>query len=139
MDNIEWVAIRKDVNQLVIKLKAYAVEGIERANIRGLQFDTATTKAERCTFMKSYQKHLWPKLTTKIMVGNCVIRFNTEGTWWLGVRMDAHLTLKALHNRCMEMARAAEARLRALTRMQGMVPVRVTAIQTACIPAVALY
>jgi len=53
--------------------------------------------------------------------------------------MDAHLTFKEHHNRCMKQARAAEARLRGLTRMNGIVSVRVWAVQIACFPAVALY
>jgi len=53
--------------------------------------------------------------------------------------MDAHLTFKEQHNRCMEKASAAEARLRTLTKMYGVVPASVRAIQIACVQAVALY
>jgi len=52
--------------------------------------------------------------------------------------MDAHLTLKEHHNRCMKKARAAEPRLRTLTMPYGVVPERVRAVQVACIQAVAL-
>jgi hypothetical protein len=53
--------------------------------------------------------------------------------------MDAHLTFKEHHNRCMKKARAAEARLRTLTKTYGVVPESVRAVQVACIQAVALY
>jgi hypothetical protein len=53
--------------------------------------------------------------------------------------MDAHLTFKEHHNRCMKKARAAEARLRVLTRMHGIVPEPVRAVQIACVQAVTLY
>jgi len=53
--------------------------------------------------------------------------------------MDAHLTFKEHHNRCLKKARAAEARLRTLTKMHGIVPEWVRAIQIACIQAVAQY
>jgi len=53
--------------------------------------------------------------------------------------MDAHLTFKEHHNRCMKKARAAEARLRVLAKMHGIIPERVRAVQIACVQAVALY
>jgi len=53
--------------------------------------------------------------------------------------VDAHLTFKEHHNLCMKKARSAEARLRTLTRMHGIVPERVGTVQVACVPAVALY
>jgi len=53
--------------------------------------------------------------------------------------MDAHLTFKEHHNWCMKMARAAEARLRTFTRMHGIVPAQVRAVQIACVQAIALH
>jgi len=53
--------------------------------------------------------------------------------------MDAHLTFKEHHNRCMKKARAAEARLRVLTKMHGIIPERVRGVQITCVQAVALY
>jgi len=53
--------------------------------------------------------------------------------------MDGNLTFKEHHNRCMNKARAAEPRLRVLTRMHGIVPERVRAVQIGCVQAVALY
>ena len=54
-----------------------------------------------------HRKHLRPKLTAKICVGNWIIRFNAQATCWLGVWMDAQLMFKEQHNRCMKKARAA--------------------------------
>jgi len=79
------------------------------------------------------------KLTVKIRVGDGFVRFNRQATGWLGVWMDAQLTLKEHHNRYTKKARAAEARLRTLTKTYGAVPVSVRAVQVACIRAVALY
>jgi len=53
--------------------------------------------------------------------------------------MDAHLTFKEHHNRCMKKARAPEARLWSLTKTYGIVPECVRAVQVACVQAVALY
>jgi ribonuclease HI len=78
-------------------------------------------------------------LTAMIKVGNGFIRFTKQATHWLGVWMDAHLTFKEHHNRCMKKARAAEARLRTLTKTYGVVPESVRAVKGACVQAVALY
>ncbi|KAF8533028.1 hypothetical protein BDD12DRAFT_900657 [Trichophaea hybrida] len=111
-----------DSNQVVKKFEACAAESIEWASRRELQFDTAKTEAALFTRRRGHKKHLRPKLTAKIKVGNSVVRFNQEAIRWLGVWMDAHLTFKEHHNRCLKKARAAEARLRTLTRMHGIVP-----------------
>jgi len=53
--------------------------------------------------------------------------------------MYAHLTFKEHHNRCMKNARAAEARLRSLTKTYSVVPESVRAVQVACVQADTLY
>ena len=73
------------------------------------------------------------------MVGDGIVGFNKEATWWLGVRMEAHLTFKEHHNRFMKKASAAEARLWVLTTMHGIVPQRLMAVQVACVQAVPQY
>jgi len=52
--------------------------------------------------------------------------------------MDACLTLKEHHTRCMRKPRAAEATLRTLTTTSGIDPGSITAVQVACVQAVAL-
>jgi len=52
--------------------------------------------------------------------------------------MDAHLTFKEQHNRCVEEASAAEASLRTLTTTYGIVPESASAAQVAFFQAVAL-
>jgi len=91
------------------------------------------------TRRRGHKKHLWPTLTAKIRVGDGFIRFNRQATRWLGVWMDVHLTLKEHHNRCLKKARAAEARLRTLTKTYGVVPESVRAVQVACVEAVGLF
>ena len=139
VDHLGWVATGKDVNPVVRTLEACAAESIEWASRRDLQFDTAMTEAALFPCRRGHKKHLRPTLTAKIEVGDGFVRFNKEATRWLGVWMHAHRMFKDHHNCCMKKARAAEARLRVLTRMHGIVPERVTAIQKACIQAVALY
>lgn len=75
----------------------------------------------------------------KILGGEAFIPFNRQATCWLGIRMDAHLTLIEHHNQCMKSARAAEARLQILTKTYWEVPERLGAFQVACVQAVAPY
>jgi len=139
VDDHGWVAIGSDVNQVVTILERCAAKSIEWASRRGLQFDTTKTKAVQFTSRRGHKKHLRPKLTAKIRVGDGFIWFNSQATRWLGVWMDAHLTLKEHHNRCIKKARAAEATLHTLTKTYGVVPESVRAVQVACVQAVALY
>ena len=139
VDNLGWVATGSNVIHVISMLVRCAAKSIEWANRRGLQFDTAKTEAVLSTPSRGHRKHLRPKLTAKISVGSGTIRFNTQVTRWVGVWMDAQLTFKEQHNRCMKKARAVEARLRTLTKTYGVVPESVSAFQVACVQAVTLY
>jgi len=99
------------VNQVVTKADECAASSIEWASRRGLQLNTAKTEAARFTLRRRHRKQLQQKLKAKISVGDSLIRFIREATWWLGIWRDPHLTLKEHSNRCMTKARAAEARL----------------------------
>jgi len=123
---------------VVEKLEACAADSIEWASRRDVQFDTAKTEAPLFESSKGHKKPLRPILTPKPNVGNGFVRFITEVTRGLAVWMDAHLTFKEHHNLCMKKARSAEARLRTLTRMHGIVPESVGAAQVAWVEAIAL-
>jgi len=138
VDHLGWVATGKDVNQVVEKPKPCAAESIEWASRRDLQFYTAKMEAALFTRRRGHKKHLRPKFRAKLKVGDGFVRFNKEATPWLGVWMDAHLTFKEHHNRCMKKARAAEARLHVLSKMHGIIPERVRAVQIACVHAIVL-
>jgi hypothetical protein len=139
VDDVGWMATGCDVSQVVRILESCARESIYCAERRELIFDTAKTEAALFTCRRCHKKHLHRKLTTKIRLRNGFVKFNNEATRWLGVWMDAHLTFKEHHNRCMKKARAAETRLRSLTRTYAVVPACVRAVQIACVQAVALY
>jgi len=139
VDYLGWVATGSDVNHVVSILVRCAANSIEWASRRGRQFNTAKTEAALFMRRRGHRRHLRPKLRRKIRVGSGSIRFNAQATRWQGVWMDAHLTVKEHHNRCMKKASAAEARLRSLTKTYGVVPESVRATQVACVQAVALY
>jgi hypothetical protein len=131
VDDLGWGASGKDVDQVVEKLEACAPESIERATRRDLQFHTAKTEAALFTHRRGHKEQPRPKLTAKIKVGDGIVQCSKEGTRWLGVWMDAHLTFKEHHNRCMKKARAAEARLCMLTKLDGIISEGVRAVQIA--------
>jgi len=109
VEDLGWIATRNDVNQVVRKIEACAVDSIEWASRQDLQFDTVKMEAALFTRRRGHKQHLRLKLTAKIKVGDGFVRFINEATRWLGVWMDAHLMFKEHHNRCMKKARAAEA------------------------------
>jgi len=80
VDDLGWVATGKGVNQVVERLEAREAESIEWAKRRDLQFDTAKTEAALFTRRRGHKKHLQPKLTAKLKVGNGFVRFNKEAT-----------------------------------------------------------
>jgi hypothetical protein len=139
VDDLGWVTNGSDVIQVVTILERFAAKSIEWANRQGIQFDTAKMEAALFMCRRGHKKHLWPKLTAKIKIGNGFIRFTKQATRWLAVWIDAHLTFKEHHNRCMKKARGAEARLQTLTKTYGEVPESVRPVQVAYVQAVALY
>jgi hypothetical protein len=80
MDDVGWMATRSDVSQGVRKLESCARESIDWAERRELEFDTAKTEAALFTCRRRHKKHLHPKQTAKIRVGNGFVRFNKEAT-----------------------------------------------------------
>ena len=139
MDNDAWVATGSDVNLVVIILERWVGKIVEWARRQGPQFDRAKTDAALFTRRRGLKKLRQPKLTAKIRVSNRFTQFNKEATRWLGIWMDAQLTLKEDHNQCMKKSRAAEATLGTLTKTYGVVPENVGAVQLSCVQAVALY
>jgi len=111
VDDRGTVATGSDINQVVMILERCAAQSIEWAGRQGLHFDTAHTETAPFTPSPGHKKHLRPKLTAKIRVGDRFIWFNRQATHWLGVSIDPHLTLKEHFTLCMTKARAAEARL----------------------------
>jgi len=132
------VATGIDVNQVVTILERCVAKTIEWASRWGLQFDSTKTEAALFTRRLGDKKLFWAKLTAKIRVGDGFIWFTCEATRWLSIRIDAHLTLKEHHNRCMKKATGTEARLQTLTKTYMVEPESVSTIQVACIQAVAI-
>jgi hypothetical protein len=98
VDDVGWVATGSDVSQVIRNLEFCAKQSIDWAEGRQLEIDTSYTLAPLITLSPGQKKHLPPKLTAKIRVGNGFVRFNKEATSWLGVWIGAHLSCKEHHN-----------------------------------------
>jgi len=101
----------RNVKNVVSILERCTEKSIVWESRRGLQFDIAKTQAALFTHRGGNRKQDRAKLTTKIRVGNESVRFNSQATCCVGMWMDAHVTFKEQHMRCMKKARAAETRL----------------------------
>jgi len=139
VDNLGWVVTRPYLDQVLIKLGKCRAKFIDWENPRGLQSDTAKTEVAVFTSRWGHKKCIWPNLTGMVTVRASSTRFNKEATRWLGVLMDVYLTFKEHHNQCMNIIRAAEARLGTLTKANGVIPEMVRAVQISCFQAVAFH
>jgi hypothetical protein len=125
------MATWREVSQVFRKLESFARDSINWSEKREQAVDPAKTEVALVTCRRGEKMHLRQKLTAKIQVGNGYVRSYKDATRWLGVWMDAHLTFMEHLTRCMKKARAAEARLRSLTRSYGVIPACVRAVQVA--------
>lgn len=113
--DVGWVTTGGDVSQFVNTVQASVRASIDKADKYRLAFDYNNRRGTIYAQTRP-PKHLWLKLTAKTTVGDDFVKFNKEGTRWLRVRIDAHLTFKEHHNRCMK-ARAAKPCFGALTKL----------------------
>jgi len=70
LDDLGCVATGSDVNHLISILERCAAKRFEWASKLGLQLDTAKMEAALLTRRRGHWKHLRPKLTAMIRVGN---------------------------------------------------------------------
>ena len=68
-----------------------------------------------------------------------MVSFNQEATKWLGVWLDAGLTLKTHFKSRLQKAQKVEKRVRALCKKQGLAPGLVRRIQIVVVQSTALY
>jgi len=80
---------------IVEKCAAWSIRCTSR---QGLQFDTANMEAALFTQRRGHRRHLRPKLTAKIHVGNGIICFATQATRWLPVWIAAQLSFDDDYN-----------------------------------------
>jgi len=114
------------------KLSAAAAASIEWAAENGVAFDYG--KTEGALFHK---KRSAP--TATVAVGTNNVPFNKEATRWLGIWLDAQLSLKEHHATRMKEDRKATTRLRRLTGQMGLTPANCRKVMTACVQSATMF
>ena len=98
------------------------------------------SKTEVVLFSKARHQKLVKQISeTQLRFGGETVFFNKEATRWLGVWLDSHLNFAAHVNERMKKARAAELRIKGLSKTYRLCPVLVQRIQIAAVQSVALY
>jgi len=132
VDDISWWADAADSKAVAAKLSAAATASIEWAVENGVAFDYGKTEAALF-----HKKRKVP--TATVAVGTNDVLFNKEVTQWLGVWLDAQLTLKEHHSTRMKEGRKAMTRLQQLTGQMGLTPANCRKVMTACVQSATIY
>jgi len=74
-----------------------------------------------------------------VMVGANDVSFNKEATRWLGIWLDAQLSLKEYHATRMKEGRKAMTRLQRLTGQMGLSPANCRKVMTACVQSTTIF
>jgi len=119
------------------KLTAAAAASVEWTATNGVAFDQGKTEA--APFRRGRKKKKNSAATVTATVGGNNVQFNKEATWWLGVWLDAHLTLKDHHAIWPREGSRAMTRLRRLTWQMGLSPANCRKVVTACVQSVAMF
>jgi len=132
VDDISWWADTADSKAVAAKLSAVATASIEWAVENGVAFDYGKTEAALF-----HKKRKAPMATVAVSTND--VPFNKEATQWLGVWLDAQLTLKEHHSTWMKEGRKAMTRLQRLTGQMGLTPANCRKVMTACVQSATMY
>ena len=137
-DDIGLLTQASSVDEVCQKLQLAGEVAIEWGAANGVQFDPGKTEA--ALFTRQRGRILQDQVRrARLPIGGKEVIFNQTATRWLGVLLDAGLTLKAHYQGRLQKAKKAEARVRALCRQRGLPPGLIWRIQKAAVQAVALY
>jgi ribonuclease HI len=137
-DDIALLVPGCSVQEVCSKLQDAAEVAIEWGQSNLVQFEAEKTEA--VLFTRKRGKELRDQVQrARIVVENHQVSFNREATRWLGIWLDAGLSLKAHYETCLRKARNAEARVQSLCQAQGLPPGLARRIQVAAVQSVALF
>lgn len=97
------------------------------------------SKTEAVLFLKARWQKFTRLLETRLRVAGETVLFKKNATQWLGVWPNSHLNFAFHFNERMKKAKAAEARIKELSKTYGLCPGLVRKIQIAAVQSVALY
>jgi len=132
VDDISWWVDGADSRAVAAKLSAAAAASIVWAAENGVAFDYGKTEAALF-----HKKRSAP--TATVAVGTNNVPFNKEATRWLGIWLDAQLSLKDHHATRMKEGRKVMTRLRRLTGQMGLTPANCRKVMTACVKSATMF
>jgi len=132
VDDISWWADGADCTAVAAKLSAAATAAIGWAVENGVAFDSGKTEAAMF-----HKKRSAPRAT--VAVGTNSVPFNKEATRWLGIWLNAQLSLKEHHATRMNEGRKALTRLRQLTGQMGLTPANCRKVMTAYVQSATMF
>jgi ribonuclease HI len=137
-DDIGLVTSGNAVSQVCVRLQKAAEAAEDWGRMHGVRFDVEKTEAILFT-KKTGRRRRELIESARIQIGEHRVSFNQEATKWLGVWLDAGLTLKTHFKSRLQKAQTVEKRVRALCKKQGLAPGLVRRIQIAVVQSTALY
>jgi len=132
VDDISWWADGAHSSAVAAKLSAAAAASIDWAAANGVAFDY--DKMEAALFHKKRTAS-----TATVAVGANEVPFNKEATRWLGIWLDAQLSLKEHHATRMKEGSKAMTRLRRLTGQMGLSSANCRKVMTACVQSTTMF
>jgi len=132
VDDISWWADGADSTAVAAKLSAAAAAAIGWAVENGVAFDSGKTEAAMF-----HKKRSAPRATVAVSTNS--VPFNKEATRWLGIWLDAQLSLKEHHATRMNEGIKALTRLRRLTGQMGLTPANCRKVMTAYVQSATMF
>jgi hypothetical protein len=133
VDDISWLAVGKDVTEIINILTACAKAAKAWARRNAVEFDVAKTEA--VIFTRN-------KIRTAMTINledSIQIKYNKGATRWLGFWLDSALNFKDHHSKRMAKAYQMENQIKRLHMKFGMTPTNVRQIMIATVQSSALF
>jgi ribonuclease HI len=136
VDDVTWLAIGKDIGEVVEKLERCAAVSQEWAQQNAVEFESE--KSEAVLFSK-LRRHSSARQKMGINVGHTKVQFAKEATRWLGTWLDSRLNFSVNRKKRVAKAKSAESGLRRVLHRHGVSPGSARQLQMAVIQATLLY
>jgi Reverse transcriptase (RNA-dependent DNA polymerase) len=135
-DDIAFLAPGKTVKDIQDALTNAGEQAIAWGLLNNVKFDVEKTEAVLFTKKRKIRQNL---INYNIKIQSYNIKFNKEATRWLGIWLDAGLSLKEHRQIRLQKAQRAENRLKAISGTFGLASGLVRRVQIAVVQSVALY
>ena len=135
MDDATWIVEGTDVEDVAQRLERCAATSLRWADENTVRFEESKTEAilfSRRRKHKRCRRETWVGATHRV-------RFNPESTRWLGIWLDASLSLAENRRRRIGKTRQAEARLRRIVSQYSVPPAAARNLHAAIVQGTMLY